>query len=91
MSEKQINKMLSLEGVFYGLKACTYGIFSSLIILVIMYYNIEDYSYYKFNIPWAYIGSCIIVIYSIIFFSIWHAKRKIKNKNIIDEIRNENI
>lgn len=82
MSNKQINKMLSLKGVFYGLKACIYGILSSLIILAIMYYNIEDYSNYKFKIPLIDITICIIIVYSIIFFSIWYAKRNIRANNI---------
>ena len=91
MSQKQISKMLSIEGIFYGAKACMYGIVISLLILVIMYYNIEDYNYYKLSIPWGNIGLCIIVVYSIIFFATWYAKRKIRTNNIIDEIRNENV
>lgn len=91
MSQKQISKMLSIEGIFYGAKACIYGMVISLLILVIMYYNIEDYNYYKLSIPWGNIGLCIIAAYSIIFFATWYAKRKIRTNNIIDEIRNENI
>ena len=46
---------------------------------------------YPFTIPWINIGICIVAVYAIIFVSMRSSKKKIANKNIIDEIREENI
>lgn len=93
MSNKQINKMIVFEGVFYGLGAIIIGMLSSIFIL----FMINEYEgrinkiAYQFSIPWLNIAICIIVIYAIIGISSWYAKNKIKNDNIIDNIKDENI
>lgn len=91
MSNKQINKMLFLEGIFYGLNAIIYGVIISLIILYLMYLFMENTKLYLFIIPWKHIIICIATIYLTIFITMINAKNKIKNKNIIEEIKNENI
>ena len=50
-----------------------------------------DTRVYPFELPWGMILGCIILSYIVIFIAMASAKRKIKNKNIIDEVRNENI
>ena len=50
MSNKQINKMLFLEGIFYGLNAIIYGVIISLIILYLMYLFMENTKLYLFII-----------------------------------------
>ena len=92
MSEKQINKMMRLEGIFYGLDSIFYGVLISLAILLVTYPRMDiDMMIYPFTIPWLNIGICIVAVYAIIFVSMRSAKKKIANKNIIDEIREENI
>ncbi len=92
MSEKQINKMMRLEGIFYGLDSIFYGIVISLAILFVIYPRMGiDMMIYPFTIPWLNIGICIVAVYAVIFVSMRSAKKKIANKNIIDEIREENI
>ena len=92
MSEKQINKMMRLEGVLYGLDSIFYGVVISLAILFITYPKMGiDISRNPFEIPWFNIGICIIAVYATIFISMRSAKKKFANKNIIDEIREDNI
>ncbi len=93
MSNKQINKMVILEGIFYGLDAIFYGILLSLIILWSnAIYTKITYKYAQsFHIPWIEIGIVITIIYTVIFLSIKNARRKMRQSNIIDEIKNENI
>ena len=92
MSEKQINKMMRLEGIFYGLDSIFYGIVISLTILFVTYPRMGiDMMIYPFTIPWLNIGICVVAVYAVIFVSMKSAKKKIANKNIIDEIREENI
>ena len=91
MSEKQKNKMMMLEGIFYGLDSIIYGILISIVVLYIMYTQMIDTRVYPFELPWGMIACCIIFSYIVIFIAMASARRKIKNKNIIDEVRNENI
>ena len=89
MSNKQINKMLFLEMIFYGLDAIIYGILISLIILYVMYIALVEIDIYAFYIPIGNMLLCIAIAYTVIFLSFLCAKRKIKKQNIIDEVRNE--
>ncbi len=91
MSNKQINKMLFLEMIFYGLDAISYGILISLIILYVMYIALVEIDIYAFYIPIGNMLLCIAIAYMVIFLSILCAKRKIKKQNIIDVVRNDTI
>lgn len=91
MSNKKINKMMFLEGIFYGLDSIIYGILVSIVILYVMYLAMIETRIYLFNIPYLNIALSIIVSYATIFIAIASAKLRIKKQNIIDEIKNENI
>ena len=85
MSEKQISKMLALEGTFYCIDSIIYGILISIIIMKNTYYQ------YTFEIPWIQIAISIIVTYIITFGAMWIARIKLRKQNIIDEVKDENI
>lgn len=89
MSNKQINKMLFLEIIFYGLDAIIYGILISLIILYVIYIALIETEIYAFYIPIDNMLLCIAIAYTVIFLSFLCAKGKIRKQNIIDEVRNE--
>lgn len=93
MSNKQINKMLFLEGLFYGLDAVIYGLLIGGIILYLIYVLLIDKAgnIRPFKLPYIDFAICIIVTYLTIFLSIIHTKKQIENQNIIEEIKNENI
>lgn len=83
--------MMIIEGIFYGLDALFYGIGISLIILFYVYMGVMNTRIDAFEIPWLNIAICAIIIYTVIYAAINHAKKKIQKENIIDEIRDENI
>ena len=91
MSKRKINKMLFLEGIFYGLRALIYGIIISTIILFIMYLFMIETKLYSFRISWINILYSCMATYLVIFIAIEHSKNKIVNKSIIDDRKNENI
>lgn len=91
MSNKQINKMLFLEMIFYGLDAIIYGILISLLILYVMYIALVEIEIYAFYVPIGNMILCIISAYLVIFLATVFAKRKIKKQNIIDVVRNDAI
>ncbi len=86
-----MGKMMFLEGIFYGLDSIIYGNLISIAILYVMYLFMIDTKLYYFSIPWLNIGICALITYIVIFIAITNAKRKIKNRNLIDDIKNENI
>jgi len=89
MSNKQINKMLFLETIFYGLDAIIYGILISLIILYVMYIALIKTSMFAFYVPIGNIILCIAISYVVIFLATVFAKGKIRKQNIIDEVRKD--
>lgn len=92
MSKKQLNKMLFLESLFYGLDSTIYGSIISFAILYMRYFIYEtNKQIYGFNMPWTYLLISILVLYVVILIATKNAKKKLKNQNIIDEIRDENI
>ena len=91
MSNRQMRKMINLEILFYGINSIFYGLIFSIGALYIMYSYMIETNIYAFTLPWKTIAFLIITIYTVIFIAMWNAIRKISNKNIIDEIKNENI
>ena len=91
MSNKQIRKMICLEGTFYGAIAGFFGILISIIILYIFHIAMFNAKVYFFTIPLKNIIGSIIVMYIVIFFAIIWARSEHKENNIIEEIRKETI
>lgn len=92
MSEKQLNKMLFLEGIFYGLDAIIYGFLISTVLLYLRYLS-DEYArnMQVFAIPWVDYAISIALVYIMIFSALNRAKKKIENNNIVEVLRNENI
>jgi len=80
MNNKQISKMISLEGVFYGVIAGILGIIISIIFLYVLYIVMFDTKVYFFSIPWLNIIESVIVMYVAIFFAIVCARKENKKK-----------
>lgn len=91
MTNKQINKMLILEGLLYGLDALIYGILISTLVIYLMYTFMVDQARNTFYIPMKDFAICIGLVYLTIFTAILFAKRKLKKENIIDNIKDETI
>ena len=91
ISEKQTNKMMLLEAIFYGIDAIVYGVIISIAILYIVYLILINTNLYSFEVPLISIILVIVTVYVSIFVAIVNTRRKLKKKNIIEEIRVENI
>ncbi len=87
MSKKQINKMLRLEGLFYGTISLIMGLGISIPILYVLYTRMVDTTLYPFTISLPILISTIITVFAIIFISIWYAKKQINRENISDIIK----
>ncbi|MDD4282481.1 MAG: ABC transporter permease [Bacilli bacterium] len=92
LSKQGFYKMIKLESVFLGLRSLLYGIPLSLLVVLIFY--IIDYLGQRqitMIFPTKYFIICFIGVIVIIFLTMWYSFSKVKDKNIIDSIKNENI
>lgn len=90
MSDRDFNKMMGFECVFYGLQTLLVGlpiagIFSWLIYkgLVIGGADID------FVFPWSSIGISMLGVFLVIFITMLYAVSEIKKENIIDALRDD--
>lgn len=87
LSERQMNKILALEGFFYGVDSICYGGVISIVILYLIYLFMIDTKLYVFSIPWINIIIGIGMVYAVIFMAMIKLKIRLKKENIIDSIR----
>ena len=91
MNNKQINKMLTLEGIFYGVEGIIWGILIGIAIIYVIYKIMVDNQIYSFSISWFNIIMSILGTYIVILATILNSKKKINQKEIIEEVKDENI
>lgn len=87
MSQRQVDKMLFLEGIFYGFSAIIFGIMFSFLILYLLSKIAIDENLYIFEFPIVHITYAIFMIYTIILFGMINARKKVKEQNIIEDIK----
>ncbi|MCM3271680.1 ABC transporter permease [Paenibacillus elgii] len=91
MTPKSFNKMINYESIFYGIKALTYGLPISAVIMVLIY-RAFSYSFsYGFMVPWASILYVIAAVFVIVSLSMYYASIRVKKANIIDALKQENL
>ncbi len=91
MTPKGFNKMIQYESIFYGMKALLYGLPISVLIMLGIHRSTVHTFEYKFSLPWMSILFVIIVIFLIVGSAMLYSIMKIKNENIIESLKQENI
>lgn len=91
MTPKGFNKMIQYESIFYGVKALLYGLPISVLIMFAMHRSLGHTFHYGFSLPWISIFFVIIVIFLIVGSAMLYSISKIKNENIIEGLKQENI
>ena len=89
MSEKQIDKMLILEGFFYGFSGLVFGTVFSFAILKIIGHFTVDAELYLFKLPIVSIVYVVVIVYTVIALAMMSARHRVKNRNIIEDVKNE--
>ncbi len=91
MTEKEFNRMILLESVFYTLRSLVIGVILGTVLGVVIYFlmNTKENLVYQFPFMAIIISAAAvtIVVWAIMRYSV----RKVKKQNIIETIRNENI
>ncbi|MEH7253394.1 FtsX-like permease family protein [Neobacillus niacini] len=89
MTPKGFNKMVQYESIFYGVKALTYGLPISVLVMFGIHRSTGYTFEYGFQLPWMSIIFVIIVIFLIVGSAMLYSISKIKNENIIESLKQE--
>ena len=95
MSKKALNKMVILESIFLGLKVLIISIPTSMYIIWFLRESLKISTLLDKDkivpYPFNFIISAIVVVLLLIILVTMYSLHKIKKKNIVDSIKNENI
>jgi putative ABC transport system permease protein len=91
MTSKSLNKLISYESIFYGIKALFYGLPVSIGIMYLIYKGTMNSFDYHFWIPWVSLGICFGSVFVIVGSAMLYSIGKVKKENIIETLRQENI
>ncbi len=84
-------RMLRYESLFYGLTALLYGLPLGIALSVFIYYQFGGVSTFAFTLPWGAILACIAGVLAIVFVTMMLSGAMIRNDNIVDTIKDENL
>ena len=84
-------RMLRYESLFYGLTALLYGLPLGIALSVFIYLQFEGVSTFAFTLPWGAIAACVIGILAIVFGTMMVSGAMIRNDNIVDTLKEENL
>jgi len=86
-----LRRMLRYESLFYGLTALLFGLPIGVALSVLIYYQFGGVSSFAFTLPWGAIVACIAGILAIVFATMMISGAMIRNDNIVDTIKEENL
>ncbi len=84
-------RMLRYESLFYGLTALLYGLPIAIALSVVIYSQFDTVSAFAFSLPWGAIAVCVVGILTIVFGTMMIAGAMIRNDNIVDTIKEQNL
>jgi len=91
MTSNGFNKMINYESLFYGIKALSYGIPISFILMYLMYIVLSQSFVFPFVAPWGSVIIVVMGVFVIVSLTMLYSSSKLKNENIIDALKNESI
>lgn len=91
MTPTGFNKMIRYESIFYGIKALSYGLPISILVMFGIHRSVGNTFEYGFQLPWISILIAVIFIFVIVGTAMLYSTSKIKNENIIESLKQENI
>ncbi|WP_203248059.1 FtsX-like permease family protein [Sporosarcina beigongshangi] len=91
MTPKGFKKMIHYESIFYGVKALGYGLPISVLVMFGIHRSVNYTFMYEFQLPWMSILFVIVMIFLIVGSAMLYSISKLKNENIIESLKQENI
>jgi putative ABC transport system permease protein len=92
MSDRDFNKMMTFECVFYGMRTLLFGLPIAGIISWLIYEGfvaVERMDNFDFVFPWGSMAISMFSVLFIVFITMLYAISKIKKENIIDALRDD--
>ncbi|MCL1890592.1 MAG: FtsX-like permease family protein [Coriobacteriia bacterium] len=87
MTNASVNKMMSFECVFYGIKALFYGILVGILVSILVYASVMSGVDVPFTLPWLSIGLSIVGVFVVVFISMMYAVHTVNKENTIEALR----
>ncbi len=85
-------RMLRYESLFYGLTALLYGLPIAIALCVFIYSQFgSGVGTFAFTLPWEAIVGCIAGVLAIVFVTMMISGAAIRNDNIVDTIKEQNL
>jgi putative ABC transport system permease protein len=84
-------RMLRYESLFYGLTALLYGLPIGIALSFLIYKQFGGVIYFAFSLPWWAIAACVLGILAIVFTTMMVSGTMIRNDNIVDTLKEENL
>jgi putative ABC transport system permease protein len=85
-------RMLRYESLFYGLTALLYGLPLGIALSVFIYYQFgSGVGTFAFSLPWVAIAACVLGILVLVFATMMVSGAMIRNDNIVDTLKEENL
>ncbi|MEO8391894.1 MAG: FtsX-like permease family protein, partial [Chloroflexota bacterium] len=84
-------RMLCYESLFYGLTALLYGLPLGIALSAFFYSQFDGVIFFPFTLPWGAILACIASVLVIVFGTMMISGAMIRNDNIVDTIKDENL
>lgn len=91
MTDKQFNRMLNLECIFYGTKALIFGLPLGIALCYAINTAFKSGVGFMFKIPWTSVLISCIAVYIVVFITMLYSSSKIKKEKIIETLRDDNI
>lgn len=91
LTSKDFKKMNKLESFFLGIKALIYGVPIGILLSYLLYTAIKNKFELSYKLPYLGIIFSLIFVFIVIYLIMSYSSSKMKNINIVETIRNENI
>ncbi len=91
MTPQGFGKMLNYESIFYGIKSLLYGLPLSVMVMYLIYRSMMYSFSYGLELPWSSLGYVIVIVFIIVGAAMLYSSSKVKQDNIIDALKQENI
>lgn len=89
ITQKGLRKMITLEGMLYGVVGTIYGSILACGFSYLLYIGLMDIRESVWRIPWGPIGIAGVAAIAIGYLSVLAPLRKIKRENLIDVVRED--
>lgn len=91
MTNREFRRMIWLESLFYGGKALLIGIPLGVVISYCFHLALKEGIETDYFFPWSGIGISVAAVAVLLYGTMHYSMGKIKKKNIVETIQNENL